>query len=122
MAEELTRPIARVLVAACDGGADDDVAGVAVVWRVADDAHIMELAVRPAARRRGIGGALLAAACDAACAPGGLCLLEVRESNSGAAALYERAGFVTVGRRKAYYPDGEAALLMTRPPAERSAP
>ena len=46
----------------------------------------------------------------------GACLLELRESNAGAAALYERHGFVRVGLRKKYYKDnGEAAILMTRP-------
>jgi ribosomal-protein-alanine N-acetyltransferase len=117
VAEELSRPIACVLVAARPPPSDAaDVAGVAVAWRVAGDAHIMELAVRPAVRRRGVGSALLEAACTATCAAGGVCLLEVRESNSGAAALYTRSGFSLVGRRKGYYPDGEAALLMTRLP------
>jgi ribosomal-protein-alanine N-acetyltransferase len=118
VAEELSRPIACVLVAARPPPGDAaDVAGVAVAWRVAGDAHVMELAVRPDARRRGVGSALLEAACAAACSTGGACLLEVRESNSGAVALYTRSGFTLVGRRKAYYPDGEAALLMTRLPA-----
>jgi ribosomal-protein-alanine N-acetyltransferase len=102
-----------------DGAAADAryVAGVVVAWRVAGDAHIMELAVSPAARRRGCGSALLEAACAAAREPGGACLLEVRESNAGAAALYERTGFQRVGRRPKYYPNGEAAVLMTRPPS-----
>lgn len=97
---------------------DTSLLGVAVAWRVAGDAHVMELAVRPSARRRGVGRALLEAACasaDATSSPGGgACLLEVRESNTAALALYEGAGFQRVGRRKRYYPDGEDAILMTR--------
>ena len=117
VAEELERPMARVLVAAEDA-APETLLGVAVAWRVAGDAQVMELAVRPAWRRRGLGGALLDAVCAAASDETGACLLELRESNAGAAALYERHGFVRVGLRKKYYKDnGEAAILMTKPSA-----
>lgn len=118
VAEELVRPMARVLVAASEtsGESPEQLLGVAVAWRVAGDAQVMELAVRPAWRRRGLGGALLDAVCAAASDETGACLLELRESNAGAAALYERHGFVRVGLRKKYYKDnGEAAILMTRP-------
>jgi len=40
--------------------------------------------------------------------------LEVHEQNSSARALYAALGFVEVGRRPRYYPDGGTALLMTR--------
>ena len=109
------RPMARVLVAASDAGESPALLGVAVAWHVAGDAQVMELAVRPAWRRRGLGGALLEAVCRAASDAGGSCLLELRESNTGAALLYERHGFLRVGLRRKYYPDGEAAVLMTRP-------
>ena len=39
--------------------------------------------------------------------------LEVRESNFGAARLYEKCGYRRVGRRKGYYDDNEDALLYT---------
>lgn len=107
--------MARVLVAANDTGESPKLLGVAVAWRVAGDAQVMELAVRPAWRRRGLGGALLEAVCSAASDAGGACLLELRESNTGAALLYERHGFLRVGLRRKYYPNGEAAVLMTRP-------
>jgi ribosomal-protein-alanine N-acetyltransferase len=38
--------------------------------------------------------------------------LEVRTSNTAAITLYEKFGFVVAGRRAAYYPNGEDALLM----------
>jgi ribosomal-protein-alanine N-acetyltransferase len=117
VAEELVRPMARVLVAASGSNEAESpqLLGVAVAWRVAGDAQVMELAVRPAWRRRGLGGALLDAVCSAASDEHGVCLRELRESNAGAALLYERHGFVRVGLRRKYYPDGEAAVLMTRP-------
>jgi len=106
--------MAHVLVAAQDA-AEPRLLGVAVAWRVAGDAQVMELAVRPGWRRRGLGGALLDAVCSAASDARGECLLELRESNAAAAQLYERHGFVRVGLRRRYYADGEAAVLMTRP-------
>jgi ribosomal-protein-alanine N-acetyltransferase len=39
--------------------------------------------------------------------------LEVRASNHGAMALYERLGFKVIGRRRGYYTDdGEDAVVM----------
>lgn len=73
----------------------------------------MGLAVLPAARGQGVGGALLetvvAAAADAGC--GGV-TLEVRPSNAVARRLYGRAGFTVAGRRAGYSPDGEDALIL----------
>ena len=114
--------MARVLVAANASAEPPELLGVAVAWSVAGDAQVMELAVRPAWRRRGLGGALLEAVCSAASDADGACLLELRESNAGAALLYERHGFLRVGLRRKYYPDGEAAILMTRPARAAAAP
>ena len=41
--------------------------------------------------------------------------LELAASNTAAMALYSSVGFVVVGRRARYYPDGDDALLLTRP-------
>jgi ribosomal-protein-alanine N-acetyltransferase len=50
--------------------------------------------------------------------PGARYTLEVRESNAGAIALYERFGFRAAGMRRRYYQDnGEDALIMWRTPA-----
>jgi ribosomal-protein-alanine N-acetyltransferase len=77
--------------------------------------HIMDLAVEPHLRGKGLGGLLL----DdflAAALPGGADLtLEVRPSNAAAMALYRRRGFQVMGIRPRYYSDsGEDALVMTR--------
>lgn len=87
-----------------------------VLARVAaEEAEILTLAVHPAARRRGHGAALLAAAMAGAAARGaGAMFLEVAEANAAARALYAAAGFAEVGRRRRYYPDGGDALVLRR--------
>ena len=91
----------------------NDVSGFVGVKRVADEAHVMTLAVPPGSRRRGLGRALvLAAFADPALAGVRRVHLEVRPSNAAARALYASLGFGETGRRKNYYGD-EDALLMT---------
>jgi ribosomal-protein-alanine N-acetyltransferase len=64
-------------------------------------------------RRAGLGAALVAAAMARAAAAGAAAMyLEVASGNGPARALYERAGFVRVGRRARYYPDGGDALVL----------
>lgn len=76
--------------------------------------EILTLAVHPAARRRGIGKALITHA--AAELSAGKIMLEVASDNEAALALYAACGFRTEGRRHAYYkrPDGRRVdgLLM----------
>lgn len=82
---------------------------------VADEAEILTLAVVPEARRQGHGAVLLAAAMAGAAARGARAMfLEVADSNEAARALYARAGFAPVGRRRRYYPDGGDALVLRR--------
>ncbi len=77
--------------------------------------EILNIAVDPEFRRRGIGHLLLAKEL----ARGGIHFLEVRESNAAARELYDRQGFETVGRRKAYYDHPrETAMLMRREPPQ----
>lgn len=88
--------------------------GYICVWEVADEMHVTNIAVHPAARRRGIGRALLGSVLeDARQRAMRLVVLEVRPSNAEARALYESFGFRVVGRRRGYYYDtGEDALVM----------
>jgi ribosomal-protein-alanine N-acetyltransferase len=83
--------------------------GFILIRVVLDEAEILTLAVRPDARRAGLGGRLTGQGALAAAADGAVRLfLEVAEDNTAARALYDRAGFRQIGRRKAYYaaPDG----------------
>jgi ribosomal-protein-alanine N-acetyltransferase len=88
--------------------------GLALTWRAADEVHLLDLAVDPDARRRGIGRALLEAVLvDARTSGAALALLEVRAQNAQALALYAALGFVQTGVRRAYYSDnGEDAVVM----------
>jgi ribosomal-protein-alanine N-acetyltransferase len=83
---------------------DESLAGYVVARAVADEGEILNLAVAPQGRRRGVGRALVEAVL-AALARRGVreVFLEVRESNAGARALYAAHGFREVGRRSGYY-------------------
>ncbi len=85
--------------------------GFALVRAAATEAEVLLVAVDRRARRRGLGRALLAAAL-ARVPAARVAHLEVRASNAAAIALYERLGFVAVGRRPRYYDGGEDALTM----------
>jgi len=103
---------ARYWVAEVDGR----VVGYVGLWRVLDEGQIMDVAVLPSHRRHGVATRLLEALIED-CAAAGIdrLLLEVREKNVGALALYEGLGFEREGLRKGYYPDdGDSAVLMGR--------
>ena len=83
---------------ACDG---ESVAGFIALRETAPgESEVLNLAVHPASRRRGIARALLA---RALAGRSGDVYLEVRESNAAAIAFYASSGFVTAGRRPKYY-------------------
>lgn len=78
--------------------------GFILLRAVADEAEVLTLAVRPAARRRGLGATLVGEGAVAAAARGASRIfLEVAEDNAAARALYARAGFAEAGRRRGYY-------------------
>ncbi|HXM94311.1 MAG TPA: ribosomal protein S18-alanine N-acetyltransferase [Candidatus Dormibacteraeota bacterium] len=85
-----------------------------VVRIIADEAEILNLAVKPVNRRQGIATRLLQTAIrDCIAAGAGRLFLEVRESNAGAIIFYEQVGFAKSGRRNRYYGDPqEAAVIM----------
>ncbi len=87
---------------------------------VADEVEILNLAVGLAQRRRGIGTALLEAVlAGARSADAKRVYLEVRASNDGAIAFYQRHKFAPVGRRPRYYSEPvEDALILMRPVGE----
>ncbi|MEE9274817.1 MAG: ribosomal protein S18-alanine N-acetyltransferase [bacterium] len=83
-------------------------------WEVADECHITNFAVASRARRRGVADFLLIGLLEEASRRGARrASLEVRMSNAGAIALYEKHGFTKAAIRPKYYPDnGEDALVM----------
>jgi ribosomal-protein-alanine N-acetyltransferase len=89
--------------------------GYLAARRIADEVHVLSVAVDPGRRRRGVARRLLdALLCEERASGARSALLEVRPSNLAGRAFYANAGFVAVGRRPRYYADGEDALLMTR--------
>lgn len=107
---ELDNPISRWLVAEEDGR----VVGYVGAQKVPPEADVMNLAVAPAERGRGLGAALLEALAARLQGDGITALfLEVRVSNTPARSLYAAQGFVEVGRRKKYYvnPTEDALIL-----------
>ena len=78
-----------------------DPAGLAGVYEDDGAAHFVSMWVRPAARGRGVGDALVDAAADWARNRGHAALfLWVTESNEPARRLYERCGFTATGERQ----------------------
>ena len=111
---EMSKPTGVCLAAALDGR----LVGYTVCSRYDSVWHVMNVAVEPALRRRGIASALLAELYTRAGDPGAQFTLEVRRSNQAAIELYERDGFRIAGLRRRYYQDnGEDALIMWRTPA-----
>lgn len=90
--------------------------GMVLARAIAEQAEILTLAVIPAARRRGVGRALLDAAAREASRRGAHTMfLEVSSANAAARSLYAAAGFAEMGRRARYYSDGTDALILSAP-------
>jgi ribosomal-protein-alanine N-acetyltransferase len=112
LAVELEGRPGRVALLAED--ASGAACGFAFGWRVADELHVVTIAVSPSHRRRGLGRELLAALFASEEAIGAaIATLEVRAGNEAAQALYRRFGFRPVAMRPRYYPDNhEDAVVM----------
>ena len=109
------------IVLVLEGRADGADPGAAIcaycaVRLVLDEVHVMNVAVAPAQRRRGLGRWLLTFALARASRAGARrALLEVRAGNHEALALYASLGFREIGRRRDYYRDpAEDALVLGR--------
>jgi ribosomal-protein-alanine N-acetyltransferase len=80
--------------------------------------HVMNVAVDPTERRRGVASELLARLFERVGDDEAQYTLEVRTSNEAGIALYGQHGFRSAGTRRRYYQDnGEDALIMWRTPA-----
>ena len=112
---ELGHSLSYTLVAGPPRPHRRQVWGYLIYWVVAEEMHILNLAVHPRHRRRGLARRLLTQAMSHARELGAqVAWLEVRPSNAPALALYYSFGFKEVGRRPRYYEDTqEDALLLT---------
>lgn len=101
-----------VCLAATESG---ELVGYLVAARYAQVWHVMNVSVHPAARRRGIAGALMAELFRLTGGEHTHYTLEVRVSNDAAIKMYEQNGFRAAGLRPGYYTDNrEDALIMWR--------
>lgn len=93
----------------------DQLVGMAGIWMMVDEAHIVTIAVRQSYKRQGLGEQLLIAILELSKQLNAkIVTLEVRISNTVAQALYAKYGFMTAGTRRRYYSDnGEDALIMS---------
>jgi len=113
-AGELAKPTSVCLGAFEAEGEDGALVGYLIVSRYVDAWHVMNIAVDPAHRGRGVAAMLLEWLFELTAddAQRGY-TLEVRVSNATAVALYERFGFEARGLRRGYYTDNrEDALIM----------
>ncbi len=106
--DELAGPFGLYLVLEEEGG----IVGFIGVKHVADETHVMTVAVVPRRRGRGHARALVGAALEApASRKSHRVHLEVRPSNTPARTLYASLGFVETGLRPKYYGDEDAVLM-----------
>ncbi len=111
VASELNNPLSLWLVA-MDG---ERVAGYVGSQSVMGESDMMNIAVAPNYRRQGVAAALIEELMRQLKRNGNHCLtLEVRASNNAAIALYEKLGFVRIGRRPNYYRNPKEDALILR--------
>jgi [ribosomal protein S18]-alanine N-acetyltransferase len=108
--QELQVEFSRMVVARHPRGR---IAGYVCRWLVAGEMHVLNVAVDPKWRGRGLGGALMRAMLqEARTRQVSAVTLEVRRSNRTGRRLYEAFGFEEVGARPNYYGRGEDALIL----------
>ena len=111
VASELSNPLSRWIVA-MDGMT---LVGYVGFQTVLGESDMMNIAVAPDARRRGIAQGLVEALIQELTELDSHCLsLEVRASNEPAKALYGKLGFREIGRRKNYYRNPKEDALILR--------
>lgn len=89
------------------------VSAYSVFLLVPPEAQLLMIAVDPARARSGVGCFLLGTAVEELKGRGfETVTLEVGAANRSALSFYKKFGFVEVGRRRNYYPDGTDAILM----------
>lgn len=92
---------------------DEKILGYAILWKIYEEFHIANFAIRPEYQGKKLGSAFLKKILKLS----GNCfyaILEVRENNQRAIHLYEKFGFKTILKRPGYYKNGETALVMQK--------
>ena len=111
LSQSLTAPLTHTL-AYFEG---DLCVAYAIYQVIFTEAHLLNIAVRREAQRRGFGGALLDLVMQDACRKGAVSMfLEVRPSNKSAISLYQQRGFKSLMTRERYYSNGESAFVMVK--------
>ena len=110
---ELSLPFSRLIVASDGVNGDERLAGFLCLWLVADECHILNVAVHPRMRRKGIADQLMSnALAEAKARKAQVVTLEVRRSNLAARSLYRKFDFEERRLRRNYYGRGEDADVM----------
>jgi ribosomal-protein-alanine N-acetyltransferase len=110
--EELVHPYSYLWVA--KDVVSKEIVGFICFWIMWAEMHIVNIAVKPEFRRKGVGGLLLQKAISIAQKQGVETIrLEVRASNLEAISFYKKFKFSQIGKRRRYYLDiGEDAIIM----------
>ncbi len=95
-------------------------AGYLCMWSLFDEAHILDIAIDPQFRRKGIGEKVILNAIEITKEKKiKKIFLEVRASNEAAKSLYKKVGFLKIAERKGYYSNpAEDALIFQWKAAE----
>jgi ribosomal-protein-alanine N-acetyltransferase len=110
---ELSLPFSRLIVAVIGDDRGGRLVGFLCRWLVADECHILNVAVHPQMRRTGIANRLMSdALAEARTRNAKVVTLEVRRSNVAARSLYRKLGFAERRLRRNYYGAGEDAIVM----------
>lgn len=111
-----TNLVLRAGAAECGAGIPEGaLLGYVMFWVVFEELHLMNLAVRPEIRRRGIATHLIRHALSVGTARGAkTALLEVRASNAAAISMYQQLGFIKKDVRRGYYehPREDAVIMI----------
>jgi ribosomal-protein-alanine N-acetyltransferase len=115
-ASELVEPHRYIRVLARDDGAHPRIGGYLFAVSLFEEFHINKIATDSLVRQRGYGRWLLEDAIARARATGSAAItLEVRVNNAAARQFYKSYAFTEAYRRRAYYQDGEDALVLVLP-------
>ena len=119
-ASELVEPHRYLRVLATEDGSEPRIGGYVFAVSLYEEFHVNKIATDARLRRQGYGRLLFEDALAHARAVGASAVtLEVRVTNTAARAFYQSYGFTDAYRRRAYYQDGEDAMVLVLPLSAR---